>query len=208
MGGFDPLAFDFDAFDASILDLLPPGQMDHVALARDRLCQQWRDKPNIVALLTLFAKRWNDVETAFWELLTLTDVYSAFGSTLDQIGKLVGQPRNGLLDDTYRRYILARILTNKSDGVLEDLIAIAYQIINDATVHIVTSQEGAATLRMATLNIAITDAIAAIVFDFLSQAVSGGVRIVYQWSTALPAATFTLDIGPGLDVGILSSQLG
>ena len=125
-------------------------------------------------------KRFDGLEDAYWDLLTLTDVYNAFGATLDQIGNLVGQPRNGLLDDAYQRYIVAKIAANKSDGLLEDLIGIAILIVHDSAAVIVADTRGTGSLSLRVSGVTSTDEIANILIDFLQAAASAGVRVVVE----------------------------
>lgn len=49
---------------------------------------------------------------------------SAAGSNLDQWGALIGQPRAGLTDEEYRRFISARPMANRSTGTIDELTAI------------------------------------------------------------------------------------
>lgn len=156
---------------------------NHVTDGLNRLCQQFKDKPNIVALLTIFLQRYQDLETAFWQLLTQRGIYVAEGVQLDAIGKIVGQPRNGLGDDDYRRYIFARILTDKSDGIIEDLIAIALMVLNDSNAQILIMNTGMAALILRVKNITISDALANIALDFLQEATTAGVRLILESQT-------------------------
>lgn len=210
MAVFDSVVFDSVVFDAAGLATPVAGVdvPDHVALALGRLCEQFKGKPNIASLLTALVTPTQALESCLWQLLTLRRPLTASGAQLDLIGKLVGQARNGSSDSDYARFISARIATNNSKGRVEDLIAITKLVLNIATIVIIVTRDGAATARVTTLNIAITDTVAAIVASFLQTAVAAGVRVVYQWSNVVPASTFTLDIGPGLDVGNLSSALG
>jgi hypothetical protein len=173
--------FPFDSlFDVTVETEEAGGQIDHVVAGLNRLCQQFKTKQNIVDLLTIFLTRYNDLETAFWALLTQRGVYSAIGKQLDNIGKLVGQPRNGLSDEDYRRYIFARIATDKSDGVIEDLITITALVINDAAALIQVDDQGEAAVVLRVLNIVVGNQIANILIDFLRDAVSAGVRLILE----------------------------
>jgi hypothetical protein len=127
---------------------------------------------------------------------------------LDNIGLIIGQPRGGLTDDVYRSYLRARVATNRSTGVTEDIITITKLIINDpnATYNVVNN--GTATVVARVGGIAVTDATGDVVFTFLKDAVSAGVRVVVQWANSVPANVFRLDSGPGLDQGHLGNSEG
>jgi hypothetical protein len=158
----------------------PNAPLDHVAAAVSRLTEQFK-KPNIIALLSLFAQRYNDLEAVAQAMLTLRNVYSATGQSLDIIGRIVGQSRLGLNDDDdYRRFILARITTNRSDGVIEDLIAIAVLVLNDSSAQIIIDNQGIAALVLRIGINAVTDNVANILLDFEQAAVAGGVRLIVE----------------------------
>ncbi len=164
---------------------------DHTALALARLCQQFRDKPNIIALVTAFAERYQDVEDVFQDLLTERDVYSAIGVQLDVIGRIVGMPRNGLVDADYRRYIFAQIATNNSDGLVEDLIAVSQLVLADATAYVEIKNQGVAGVAVRVGVITVNDVLANILLDFLLRTRLAGVRLVLETQPALDADTWS-----------------
>lgn len=153
---------------------------DHVAAALNRLCQQFKDKQGIIDLVTIFAQRYQDLEIVFWALLTQRTVYTAVGAQLDTIGAIVGQPRSGMVDFDYRRYIFARIATNRSDGLVEDLISISKLILNDSTVYVQIDQQGVAAVVVRILNITVLDDLANILLGFLQSATEAGVRLILE----------------------------
>lgn len=163
---------------------------------------------NIEKLLACLIAPCQDLEDALQQLKTQRFVDTAAGAQLEVIGKIAGQPRLGLDDDTYRRYIRARIAANNSDGTTEDLLNICELVVYDDDATYVLTQEGTATARLFVSGEFITGALAAILFSFLNAAKSGGVRIVLQWGESPLAELFQFDVGPGLDQGKLAGQLG
>lgn len=167
------------------------------------------DTPNnIVKLLTALIGPIQDVENALQQLLTERTIDTAVGVQLDVLGRVVGQARGGLPDDDYRRYLRARIATNRSNGVTEDLITIMSLVVNDSTATYDVERSGTATVVARIAGIAVTDALGSIVYTFLKSATSAGVRVVVEWANSVPANVFRLDSGPGLDQGHLASALG
>ncbi len=76
----------------------------------------------LISLLRILVAPYQDRENAQQQLL-LRAVTTSTGLTLTYFGALVGQPRNGILDDdTFRSYVLARVAANRSTMVGEDLI--------------------------------------------------------------------------------------
>lgn len=147
------------------------------------------------------------LEDTFQQLLTQRGISNAIGAQLDQLGEIVGQSRGGLGDDTYRRYIRARIATNRSNGKTEDLILIARLIVNDPTCVVNVQREGVATVVVRLTGIAVPYDIAQVIWAMLQTAKSAGVRLLTEGSEVIPADTFRFDSGPGFDVGHLAYAL-
>lgn len=162
---------------------------------------------SVEKLIVAYVGPSQDIENVLQQLLLDRAVSTAQGVQLDQLGFIVGQPRLGLVDDDYRRYIRARIITNRSGGITENLIAIMALIIDDPSATYTVQRNGTATVVCQVNGIALDDSVGAIVFKFLAQAKSAGVRLLAQWSESTPANTFRLDSGPGLDQGHLASVL-
>lgn len=103
---------------------------DHVARALARLPQQFRGKVKIEALLSALVAPCQDLEDALYALLTERDVETAVGQQLDDLGLIVGELRQGRDDDTYRRFVRARISVNKSKGTALDVLSVASLVLD------------------------------------------------------------------------------
>ncbi len=135
------------------------------------------------------------IENALQALLLDRQVDTAIGAQLDVIGKIVGQARASLDDDTYRRYIRARITTNRADGVIEDLIKISDLVVFvDAATYQVDNQ-GVAAVVLRILGIATSEDLANVVIDFLNDAISAGVRVILESSAESPSDWLIMDTG-------------
>ncbi len=162
--------------------------VDHVQAGLDRLCQYIKDKPNHTALMSIFLARYNMIEAMFFDLLTLRSIYTAniadptgtTGSQLDQVGRLVGQSRNGMTNDDYRRYCFAADRTNRSNGLVEDLIQIAKLVLNDDTAYIQVDQQGTAALVIRILTTTLDDPLANVLLDFMQRGALAGVRVIVE----------------------------
>lgn len=163
---------------------------------------------NIEKLISVLAGPAQDVENAFQQLLINRTIDNAVGAQEDLIGKLVGQPRLGLDDETYRNYLRARVVANHSQGHFEDLISVATLILNNSGYTVAVTNEGTGTIRIFIGALALADAIGNVIYSFEFAAKVAGVRVVVEWMTTTPATAFTLDVGPGLDVGHLASDVG
>jgi hypothetical protein len=186
------------------------GTTDQVATALSRLPQQFRSsaQPNIEAFMRMLASPLQDFQRAALDVLLLRTIDTAIGAQLDWLGRIVGQSRDGVVDDElYRRYLRARISTNRSKGRFADLIKISRLVVDEDALRVVVTNEGTATVRVRLADIAVADDAAAILILFLRKAKSAGVRLILEYSTHTPLTTFTLDTGPGLNVGHLATAL-
>lgn len=169
---------------------VPAGSIDHVNAALNRLCEQFRDRPNVIALVTALVTPCQSLEGALFDLFVKRTIDAAFGATLDALGNIVGQPRNGLSDADYRPYIRARVATNRSRGLPEDLIAIARLVLTALGYTFTVVRTPIASVIVRALGVATTDALGAALISFLRSAVVGGVRIVLESEPDLDANTF------------------
>lgn len=126
-------------------------------------------------------------------------VDTAVGVNLEnKYGKVVGLRRSASPlfatdDDTYRRGIRAQIQTNDSIGQREQLIRIAQLIVDDDTTTIAIRRDGTATLNVQVMDAAVLSATETLLVDFLTRAVSNGVRVVV---TSFPTGpVFLMGIG-------------
>jgi hypothetical protein len=168
---------------------------DRVERALARLPQQHKDKANIRALVTVFVTQVQELSDAAWQLYTLRRIDTAEGVQLDQLGDIVGQPRAGLSDDDYRRYIRARVATNRSLASVEELIKITRLIVDDDALLVQAERHNIATIIIRLLDVATSDDLADIVFSFLFKAKAAGVRLILESSAEEPGEWLILDVG-------------
>lgn len=90
---------------------------------------QLTGKANIDALTSLFATESQSWEEIAEDIQQARAIDTAVGDQLDQLGALVGQPRNGLTDERYRVWLKARIYVNRSSGVPSEIYGAAYIIL-------------------------------------------------------------------------------
>ncbi len=102
---------------------------DHAERAVALLTERYR-QPSISALLRSWVNRVQELENAYFDLLTKRGVSNGVGTVLDLLGKIVGQPREGRLDDLYRVWIAARVLVNQSSGTHPQLIALVQKLVS------------------------------------------------------------------------------
>lgn len=188
--------------------------VDHIATGLSRLDLQYRsqnpDDPSartpIEVLLAILLKPFNDLEFVLQQLLQLRSIYTAEGVYLDAIGKLLQQPRGTLLDEDYRRYLFARIATNRADGRRRTLIKIAKLIISDPAAKVVVTNRGPAGVLMEIEGVLAGDTLAGILITFLRDAVAAGYRITLVSSPTVQADQFALARATNAPAGLTSGS--
>jgi len=158
---------------------------------------------NIKKLLAAILAPVQDLESAFQQLLIDRSIDTAVFAQLDAIGKIVGQERNGQVDDDYRRYIRARISANRSKGPVADVLKAADLIVYDDAAYYHAIQYGIAGLHLVVEDIIIDDyeLIRALIL-LMRDTVAGGVRIVVETWPLAEADLFVFDdILGGVGVG-------
>lgn len=160
--------------------------------AQKRLLQQYKGKEKIEALLAaLGSDQIQDLEDTLTQLLSRLVVDNSEGVQLDNIGKIVGQPRNGQDDATYQIFIHAKIGRNVSEGDIERVISV-WKILSQAgTVQVIENFPAEVELYS---DSPLSDALAAIAFPLMQDVVGAGIKVV--------SSVITEGIPFGFDGGI------
>ena len=101
-----------------------PVAQDVVERGLSRLLWQWEDSPLLRGMLESYLTAGQEIEDAFFQLLSERGINEAIGAQLDVLGDIVGEARQGREDDKYRLAILSRGLINNSNGTPEELLEI------------------------------------------------------------------------------------
>lgn len=185
---------------------------EHVTEALARLLEQFKHRPNLEALISALVSQIQDVENSAFDLYLERWVDSATGVNLDNLGELVGQPREGRLDGEYRRWIKARILVNRTNGHGDDLIRIAELVLGTLENFELIEYYPAA------YNIVVTNYPddPQTLFDIFFAAKPAGVGFILEVSESspedlfrfAPADTIVSDAGYGFGDGVFSGAVG
>ena len=173
----------------------------HVEEGVANLTSQFKDKPKIVALVSIYLRQIQDVENAASDLLTETNLDNATGIHLDNIGVIVGESRTGRSDLQYRTAIRARILLNTSNGTMEDVIALAISVAGAPVTITVTEFFPAGFV--AHINEPIDPAVTDIdkIASFIASGRPSGVQGFLTFSIATPTFAYDGAAGTGYDEG-------
>lgn len=188
------------------------GKVDHVAAGLARLPEQFKSKTMIIKLLAGLLAEFQPLEDALWQLLTQRGIDSAVGTQLDAIGVLVKQPRNGLSDADYPRYLRAKIATNRSKGTVEDLIKIANLVVDDkpnSTIWVETVGPAAVVVHIR--NTLPSLATQTALLSFLQHAHKAGERLILEIELTTEALCFAcataIEGSPPMNIGNTNIQV-
>lgn len=153
-------------------------------------------KPNLQALLTVYADSVQELQNAIAQVRLARSVFTATDDALDILGEFVGENRGGSDDATYRTRIQARIAANRSLGNVPDLInVVRTALANDPedldpgpVNRVFVDNRGGGTV-IVRLESPESDEIEEGILRFLQDAVSAGVRVILETPFALDANT-------------------
>ena len=132
--------------------------VDYISVLKEDLVEQFRGKPNIEALVEVIGIELQQVADFYEQLRTERDLDHAVGKQLDGVGDIVVMTRKeaGELagdpipfdvidDDTYRQYLIYKILKNTCDCTYPDIIK-AFKMFWDYPLYYTEDPEQPATM--------------------------------------------------------------
>jgi hypothetical protein len=198
-------------------------EIAHADAAVDRLALQFR-KPIMMALVRAYCSPMVELEQAFVDLITLRTIDVATGATLELLAKLVGQRLiPGLDEETLRAFIRARIRTNRSSGLGDQILRIARLVLTDyaalpdveaaGELSLSISNSGTAAYELRVNGIDLTwDLATVLAQDFLRVATGDGIRALLEFDVFdddefdVHDRSFTLD--DASDIGSITDGAG
>jgi hypothetical protein len=108
--------------------------IDHNAKSIERLLTQYKSTPNLKAILASFIEQAQGIEDMMQGFEPGLGLPTAIGQQLDNLGVTLGQPRQGVDDDTYRILLYTKIVQNFSEGNIETLIDIYSVLMGSSTI--------------------------------------------------------------------------
>lgn len=171
---------------------------DYTAEALERLLSTLQGGTKTEALVSSYLDRCQELEDAAYELLEQRGIDSATGDRLDRIGALVGIPRGGQEDNTYRLRIRAEIAVLNSDGLASDILDVLRLLVGATVAQVSISEYFPKTVYVYTHNL-IVDEDTAVIASLLRRAVSAGTELQFIFSTVEvnDANTFHFSETPG-----------
>lgn len=96
---------------------------NHLQLALGRTARQLKLQPNWQKLAAALVGSVQDAENTVFGMIVAMRLATATGTTLDSIGDIVGEKRNGQTDTSYRLRIRVRSLANRASGTIPEMLA-------------------------------------------------------------------------------------
>ena len=181
---------------------------DHVQRALDRVVTQFRESGFFKGMLSVLSAEVQANEDGLWSLLqAIRSVAVATGTTLDNIGALVGTPPRGIKSDVqYRTRIEAQIIANRCSGESARIYAIAKKMVSAwnvanqprITEYLPGTYEIACDPRSTIVN---DETEAKELATLLNDASAAGVRAIVISQQVAEASAFAFAGGTGLGFG-------
>ncbi len=163
--------------------------LDRMQRTIDSLLEQFKGQPNMSAIMASYGQQFQEVEDMFIQLYLLRALSTAEGEQLDQLGKIIGEPRGDRDDDNYRAALYGRIALNRSHARIEDVLFAMTSIYESGSYELREIDDAAFMLRLkdgipATLDPETFN-------DALQRIKGGGIGAYFHYSDDDDSDTFT-----------------
>lgn len=184
----------------------PTQDLNHVTEGQKLLTSHYASAPVISGMVKALMLRFQEIEGALFSLLNgiILNNHPMPGgpwNILDQLGAIVGEPRNGRDDATYVQAIRLRIRVNRSRGLAEDIIQIG-QLATGVIPYYLDMPP--ASFILETLDVIAPATVAALITQARSAGTYGS-YVYTTWSTGNDFK-FTSRYGGAPDEGLWSSR--
>jgi hypothetical protein len=181
-------------------DYLP----DHPERTQRQVSSQFLSSEALMAILGGIGEGFQMSEDDIFDVSTSSGLTTAYGAGLDAWGDLVGEPRGPLNDTQYRRFIAAAGIANVSSGVHDQIVACALAMGASNCYTFTLPGQADVTIELILVDSWSDDVLRrarAILETCRAAAIGPAAPGGMVWS---PPDAFRLDVGPGLDVGVLA----
>jgi hypothetical protein len=175
----------------------------HVTDGLKRLLWQFRDQPNIRAIVQSYLEEIQELEDVLYSLIVERYVQTAVGVQLDGIGRVVGEPRQNRTDTDYRVAVIGRIARNKAHSRIEDILALFLLLLPTHTFELIEGITAEFILRIVEALVPTTHPSPEVLAAQLHDAKGGGIHVTLIWSEYPESNTFTTADGSVLQADTL-----
>lgn len=182
-------------------------ESDHATRAVERLLAQYRQQPKLEALIALQAGYVQDLEDAAFDFFEQVTLAGAEGATLERLGLIVGQQREGRTDEVLRTWIGARIRLNRGSGTVPELVDL-FSALAPEGATVVVRESFPAGLVVELEDVATPAELADQLARVLQLARGGGIRAFLISAVAPPEEAFAFaGVGVGMGFGTVADPL-
>lgn len=149
-------------------------RFDHDERTSSRVLQQYKGKPRYEALVGLLAKQADEIESALIDVYRSRGIDVATGASLLKLARRVVQPVNTDDADVIRQLIRTRIVARKSQGTINDALAVLRTFVPDEQRQLIEYYPASLVVHLPD---DISDAVARATIGYLGDAIPGGVSV-------------------------------
>ncbi len=145
--------------------------VDHKSVGISQLSSK-TSQPNMIKLVDIFLEESMKLEQAMIDLAEAKNISTSEGVWLDYIGAVVGLPRKGLDDTTYREALRFKISVNTANGTIKSILDLVSTYTESVTVMFTESGTAYGQLYLDG-----TKSIDKSLFDLITETRPSGVRV-------------------------------
>ena len=175
----------------TVSPILAPPKLDYADEGLDRLLDQFKGSPDLLALATSYLEQVQTLEDAAWPLLAERGIDNMTGDRLDGLGEILGHSRGGRSDAVYRLALKGELAVLQSEGTAEEMIALAQLLIQMPTADYEVIEYWPKGFYIRPVDHVLTQD-PALIGTMLDRAISAATTMSFVYSFFADAVTFTL----------------
>lgn len=152
----------------------------------EKILYRFQSSKNITDLMFSLLQEVSVLEDTFTQLYNERNLQDAVGVQLDQIGKLIGEDRQGRDDEEYRKYLYIRTFVNNSNGTISDLEQVILKTEDASFIQIFSHYPASIYIYIKTPTIP-DDSLKDLIEEMLPAGVSLGYIGYWEEDNTLPA---------------------
>lgn len=159
----------------------------HVTRGLSRVIEQFKGKVNIEKLLKILLSEFDEIETAYQQLVVNRQIDTAFGKQLDMLGDILGRTRDGFNDNDYRARLKLQVGINTSEGEAEKIITVWKALTGSEVISLTESFPASILLTAQTSSVPST------IMAEMERVTPAGVGTNFAVSNGVPFGFFDSD---------------
>lgn len=173
---------------------------DHPKRARDLLSSKVKSVDHVQEIVSAIADEVQVVEDSAYDVALSRSIEFATGDQLDKLGALVGERRDTLDDNAYRRFIAGAVQVRRSLGTMSQMIQLVATLTGSQDVRGIGTYPAAFAVGYVVPE-AFSSSLRARIKNRVLQAAPAGVEVqlIESIGTVREGDAMLLDVTPGFD---------